>query len=155
MKPDGKFEEMLRRDGFLIYKTQGVSMRPLFKQNRDLVTIKPYTGRLKKYDVPLYPKKNGSGYLLHRIIQVRDNDYVIRGDNTFVKEYGITDSDIIGVLTDFKRKGKNYSVDNKGYRLYARVWNFMYPLRFALRKLRLLGGKVKRALKGEKRRDRS
>ena len=155
MKIDGKFAEMLRRDGFLVYKTQGVSMRPLFKQNRDLVTIKPYHGRLKKYDVPLYPKKNGSGYLLHRIIEVRENDYVIRGDNTFVKEYGITDDDIIGVLTDFKRKGKSYSVSHTGYRLYARIWNSIYPLRHLLRKCRLLGGKVKRAIKGEKKRDHS
>ena len=105
-------------------------MRPMLKQNRDLVTIRPVSGRLKKYDVPLYRKKGG-GYLLHRIIAVTENGYVIRGDNTYVKELNVTDNDIVGVLTAFKRKGKDYTVESKGYRLYARVWNFLYPLRKA------------------------
>ena len=56
------FEEILKRDGVLVYRTQGVSMRPMLKQNRDLVTIRPVPGRLKKYDVPLY-RKQGGGYL--------------------------------------------------------------------------------------------
>ena len=124
------FEEILKRDGVLVYKTQGVSMRPMLKQNRDLVTIRPVSGRLKKYDVPLYRKKGG-GYLLHRIIAVTENGYVIRGDNTYVKELNVTDNDFVGVLTAFKRKGKDYTVESKGYRLYARVWNFLYPLRKA------------------------
>ncbi len=124
------FEEILKRDGVLVYKTQGVSMRPMLKQNRDLVTIRPVSGRLKKYDVPLYRKKGG-GYLLHRIIAVTENGYVIRGDNTYVKELNVTDSDIVGVLTAFKRKGKDYTVESRGYRLYAHVWNFLYPLRKA------------------------
>lgn len=105
-------------------------MRPMLKQNRDLVTIRPVSGRLKKYDVPLYRKKGG-GYLLHRIIAVTENGYVIRGDNTYKKELDVTDNDIVGVLTAFKRKGKDYTVESKGYRLYARVWNFLYPLRKA------------------------
>ena len=140
------FEEILKRDGVLVYKTQGVSMRPMLKQNRDLVTIRPVSGRLKKYDVPLYRKKGG-GYLLHRIIAITENGYVIRGDNTYVKELNVTDKDIVGVLTAFKRKGKDYSVDSKGYRLYARVWNFLYPLR----KVR---NSVKRAIAGKKRKKR-
>ncbi len=122
------FEEILKRDGVLVYRTQGVSMRPMLKQNRDLVTIRPVSGRLKKYDVPLY-RKQGGGYLLHRIIAVTENGYVIRGDNTYKKELDVTDNDIVGVLTAFKRKGKDYTVESKGYRLYARVWNFIYPLR--------------------------
>lgn len=147
MSNSTKLEDILKRDGVLIYKTRGVSMRPLLKENRDLVTIRPYTGRLKKYDVPLY-RKHGGGYLLHRIIEVRDNDYVIRGDNTFVKEYGITDNRIVGVLTGFKRKKKDYSVDNTGFKIYSRVWNFIYPVRFVLHKIRRFGGKIKRAIKG-------
>ena len=38
----------MRRDGVLVYKTNGVSMRPLFKENRDLVTVRPVKGELKK-----------------------------------------------------------------------------------------------------------
>ena len=61
---------------------------------------------------------------------------------------GITDSDIIGVLTNFRRKGKDYSVQSAGFRLYSRVWNLIYPLRWTLHKARRLAGKIKRAIKG-------
>lgn len=139
-------EDLLRRDGVLVYKTRGVSMRPLFKENRDLVTIRPFDGRLKKYDVPLY-RRSGKRYTLHRIIEVRDNEYVIRGDNTFVKEH-VPDNAVVGVLTDFQRKGKNYSVSSRGYRFYARFWNLIYPVRWVLHKCRRFCGKIKRAVKG-------
>ena len=33
------FENILDRDGILVYKTKGVSMRPLLRQDRDLVVI--------------------------------------------------------------------------------------------------------------------
>lgn len=143
-----RFEELLQRDGFLVYKTRGVSMQPLLKQDRDLVTIRPFEGRLKKYDIPLYRRKGG-GYLLHRIIKVRPDVYVIRGDNTFRKEF-VPDSEIVGVLTDFKRKGKDHSVRETGFRVYSRVWNFIYPLRFVLHMARRAGGGVKRKLKGNR-----
>lgn len=146
MNAPSRFEELLQRDGVLIYKTRGVSMRPMLKQDRDLVIIRPVEGRLKKYDIPLYRRKNGN-YVLHRIIGVRENDYIIRGDNTFVKEY-VPDSTIVGVLTDFKRKGREHSVNETGFRIYSRVWNFIYPVRLVLHKARRLAGKVKRSLKG-------
>ena len=32
-------EDLLQRDGRLVYKTRGVSMEPMLRQNRDLVII--------------------------------------------------------------------------------------------------------------------
>ena len=144
MSAEPKLEALLARDGFLIYKTRGVSMRPMLKEGRDLVTIRPFEGRLKKYDVPLYRRRDG-GYLLHRIIGVKDDHYVIRGDNTFVKEH-VPDKELVGVLTGFKRKGKDCTVDSRGYRVYARVWNFIYPVRWLAHKCRRVCGKIKRAM---------
>ena len=48
------FEEILKKDGRLVYKTMGVSMLPMLYQNRDIGVIVPPEGRLKKYDVALY-----------------------------------------------------------------------------------------------------
>lgn len=148
MTTEQTFEKMLKQNGVLVYKTRGVSMRPLLKQDRDLVTVRPVTGRLKKYDVPLYKRKHDGKYVLHRIIAVHEKDYVIRGDNTYVKEYGITDDDIIGVLTDFQRKKKNYSVEMRGYKIYSRVWNFIYPMRFVLHAVERFLAKIKRKMIG-------
>ena len=120
-------EEQLLKYGSYATNTVGVSMKPLFKTKRDVVIIKKPDGELKKYDVALYPR--GDKYVLHRVIKVRDDDYVIRGDNTFALEH-IAKERIIGVLTEFNRKGKHHSVTDFSFRVYSRVWNFIYPIRY-------------------------
>lgn len=103
-------------------------MMPLIKQDRDLLIIEPVHGRLKKYDVPLYKRDNGQ-YVLHRILKVREQDYVICGDNRWSKEYGITDKHIIGVLTAVVRDGKEISVNDRKYKLYVHLWCDLFPVR--------------------------
>ena len=120
------FEDLLARDGILVYKTSGMSMKPMLRQDRDVVIIKVPSGRLRKNDVALY--KRGRNYVLHRVIEVREGVYGVRGDNTYAMEI-VPDSAVIGVLTSFRRKGKEYAVTGKGYRWYVRFWNAIYPLR--------------------------
>ena len=126
---DNTFETLLARDGRLVYKTRGISMKPMLYENRDLVIISVPQGRLQPYDVALY--RRGSAYVLHRVIKVREKDYLIRGDNTYHMEV-VPDSAVIGVLTGFKRKGKDYSVQDPMYRRYVRVWCAIYPARKVL-----------------------
>ena len=119
------FEEILSKDGKLVYKTKGVSMNPMLYQNRDLVVIVPVKERLKKYDVALY--RRGKSYVLHRVIEVNDDGtYLIRGDNTYSDEI-VPDSAVLGVLTEFVRDGKQYKVTDEEYRewstKYAEAWN--------------------------------
>ena len=120
------FEELLARDGHLVYKTRGVSMEPMLRQNRDLVVIRVPSSRLKKFDVALY--KRGENYVLHRVIGVEADHYLIRGDNTYAVET-VPDAAVIGVLSSFQRKGKQYDVTDRGYRLYVHIWHVLYPLR--------------------------
>lgn len=120
------FEEILTRDGKLVYKTKGRSMEPMLRQNRDLVTIEVPVSRLQKYDVALY--KRGTRYVLHRVIEVKEGYYLIRGDNTYSLEH-VPEENVIGVLTAFQRKGKQHDVSEPGYRRYVRFWNAIYPLR--------------------------
>ena len=122
------FEEQLAKNGKLFYTNKGDSMMPLIKQDRDLLIIYPVDGRLKKYDVPLYKRDSGQ-YVLHRILKVRSDDYVICGDNRWTKEYGIQDRHIIGVLTGVVRNGKEISVNNLKYRLYVHLWCDLFPIR--------------------------
>lgn len=125
------FEEELARTGKLIYTNVGDSMMPLIRQDKDLLIIEKAQGRLRKYDVPLYRRDSGQ-YVLHRILQVRKNDYVICGDNRWKKEYGITDRHIIGVLTGIVRNGKTIPVANKKYQLYVHIWCDFFPIRAAI-----------------------
>lgn len=130
------FEKELERKGTITYTCKGVSMLPLLRQKRDLFTVTKRHGRCKKYDVALYRRADGA-YVLHRVVKVCEDGYVILGDNCLNKEYGIKDEDILGVMTSFVRDGKEYSVDAGLYRVYVKVWYAIYPIR---RLWKLLGG---------------
>lgn len=125
------FEEELKRHGKLVYTNVGISMMPLLRQHRDLMIIsRRPAGRLKKYDAVLYRCKGR--YILHRILKVREHDYVICGDHNWRREYGITDSQIIGVLTAFVRDGIEIPVSDIRYRIYVHLWCDFFPVRAAI-----------------------
>ena len=137
------FEEIIERDGRLIYTNKGNSMMPLIKEGRDLLVIEKKDGRLKKFDVPLYKRDTGQ-YVLHRIIKVRQSDYVICGDNRVNMEYGITDRHIIGVLTAVIRNSKELPVSSTKYKLYVRLWYLLFPFRFVFIKALNLIRRIKK-----------
>ncbi len=141
---DSVVESELREHGIYASTTRGVSMEPLFRTGRDVVILQVPKGELSRYDVALYKSRAGA-YTLHRVVGVRENEYLIRGDNTYVLEH-ISKDRILAVLTEFNRKGKKHSVNDRGYRLYSRVWCFIYPLRYLLHLPRALAGRVYRRL---------
>lgn len=140
------FEEELARHGRLLYTNVGDSMNPLIRQGKDLLVIESPNGRLKKYDIPLYKRDNGQ-YVLHRIIKVRKNDYIICGDNRWRCEYGITDRHIIGVLTSVVRDGTDVDFSSWQYQLYLLLWCRLFPLRAVILYLKALPRRIERKLK--------
>ena len=141
------FEAELESNGRLIYPNAGVSMMQLLRQDRDLMIIEKPKGRLKRYDGALYVRKDGK-YIMHRVLKVRENDYVICGDNCIKKERGITDAQIIGVLRGVIRDGKEISESDKKYRLYVHIWCDLYYLRvsvlFSIKAVRALWRRIKK-----------
>ena len=85
-------KEILETTGKYTGLTSGTSMEPLIHHQRDNIIVVKNKGRLKKYDVPVYVTKTGK-YVMHRVVEVCDDHYVIVGDNLLTKEY-VTD-DII------------------------------------------------------------
>lgn len=124
------FEEMLKVKGYLLYTNVGVSMMPLLRERRDIIEIRPLQGRAKRYDAILY--KHGNKYILHRVLKVRPQDYVICGDHNFRREYGITDDQILGVMTRVIRDGKSIYPTDWKYRLYVHLWCDFYHVRAAI-----------------------
>lgn len=131
------FEDIIKQQGKLVYTNTGISMMPLLRQHRDLLIIAPPPeGRLRIWDIPLYRRDNGQ-YIMHRVLWVRKDDYIICGDNQWRPETGITDRHIIGVLEAVNRDGKLLPVRATaehphvpfGYRLYVFVWCFFFPIR--------------------------
>lgn len=109
----------------------GVSMLPLLRRGIDSVEIGPLPEKLKKYDLPVYRGRNGM-YIMHRVVNVKDDHYICRGDNTYIYEY-IRPEQMLGIVTTIKRGDKLIPVTSRSYRLYCRVWHAIYPLRKVLR----------------------
>ena len=138
------YEDFLESNGELTYTNVGTSMMPLLKQHRDLFTVRRKgSARCRAGDVVLY-RRPPNKYVLHRVVEVRKNDYVILGDNCINKEYGITDGDIIGVMTGYVRKGRTHTVKDRSYRIYKAYIMHTISLRVLFKKVKL---KTKRAVK--------
>ncbi len=119
-RSDGVYEEILEKCGVLICPIRGVSMLPMLEEEKDKVKIVPVARKqgLKKYDLPLYRRENGQ-YVLHRIIGVRRDGYVICGDNLWRKEKVPFDW-ILGVAEGFFKDGKYISCQDEKYRSYVK-----------------------------------
>lgn len=123
------YEQELEQRGSLIYTTVGMSMRPFLRSGQDLMVIeRPHNGRCRVRDVVLYRRSSGK-YVLHRIMWVRKDDYVLCGDNCWSLEPGIRDDQILGVLTAVIRNGKRLDVGQWGYRAKVFAWWLLYPIR--------------------------
>ena len=147
------FEELLREHGYIVYTNVGTSMMPLLRQRKDIIEIRAKgPERCKKYDVVLY--KRGNKYILHRILEVLPDGYIIAGDHNTFLERDITDDRILGVMTRVVRDGRSIQMDDRLYQMYVHLWCDFYParmeiLRCKFRTRRVLS-RVKRTLIGKK-----
>lgn len=132
--------ETLENGGTFEISIQGTSMLPLLHEGRDTVVLCKSDTDLKKFDIPLYKRKDGA-YVLHRVVAVENGTYTMCGDNQWVKEKGIEKSQIIGRVCEIRRNGKVIKTDSFKYKLYYRFWHFLMPVRKYLVKLR---GKLKK-----------
>lgn len=138
--------EKLEMGGDVEFTPKGRSMLPMLHDNVDVVKLVKPKGPLKKYDLPLYERENGK-YVLHRVIKVcKDGTYIMRGDNRLIKEMNIRDENVIGVVSEFTRKGKHYRCTDIGYKIYVRVWLAIHPGLIVYKVTRRFAGRCKRKL---------
>ena len=127
------FEDYLDQHGTLTYTNVGVSMMPLLREGKDLFIVrKKGSERAKAGDVVLY-RRPPDQYVLHRVIKVCPEDYVILGDNCVRREYGIRDEDILGTMSGFVRGGKTHDVTEPLYRAYTWVILHTIGIRICLK----------------------
>ena len=138
----------LDKYGVFASGTLGRSMRPLFREGKDVVIVGKCSAPPKKYDVVMYGRTGKC--VLHRVIRKKQDMNIIRGDNTYTLEY-IHDDEILGILMEFNRGKKHHTVNERGYRIYSIVWNFIYPLRHMIVFLKFLPRRVWRKIFSKKR----
>ena len=123
--------EQLAAGNDVRFSPQGISMLPMLRQGIDSVVLSPLPERLRKYDLPLYQRADGK-YVLHRVIRV-GKTYTCMGDNQFDPEPGVTQEQMIALVTAFYRGDRRISVTDPGYRIYCRLWRWSWPARWCRR----------------------
>ena len=114
-------EKYIRENGELVTTPSGNSMWPMLRHKRDSVYFVKKNGRLEKYDLPIYKRVDGQ-LVMHRVVEVNENDYTMCGDNQYIVEKGIKEEQIIAVAKGFYRDEKYISCDNKWYIRYYKFW---------------------------------
>ena len=136
-----KIEDAITQNGIYVGPTVGMSMYPMLKNRRDTIIVRPKTERLKRLEVALY--KRGESYIMHRVIEVLKDGYLIRGDNCYYDEI-VAEEDVIGILTEFYRKDKHYLCTDTKYIRYAKKRVKRYKIRLFFYKVKR---KIRRILK--------
>jgi len=142
------FEQALKESGEYVTQVRGVSMYPMLRYRKDPVLIHPVTQEIKRYDIVVYAKEDR--YVIHRVLQVWDDCYVIRGDNCIAKEY-VPKQAVRGIVVGFWRFGKYIAVTDWCFRAYSKIWVAINPLVRAHHKLKAMaysiGHRIKECLK--------
>lgn len=114
-------QEVLDSGGEFQLYPRGSSMLPLIQEGRDWVRLIQKGNALHRNDIILYHRSDGS-FVLHRIIKIRSDGYVLCGDNQVQLETGIQNDQIIALVKEIGRKGRPISNHSVGLRLYEWIW---------------------------------
>ena len=91
-------------------------MLPLIREGKDsVILVAP--DNLKKHDIVLYRRKNGA-YVLHRIIKIRDDEFIMCGDNQGQPERGIYRENIIAKVSSVISDSGADLIASPGYERY-------------------------------------
>ena len=124
-------KELLTKNGKITGLATGISMKPLLRSGKDNAVIVPKPKDLKKNDVVLYRRDGTDRLILHRIIKVTSDGFIIRGKGGLQGGKDVNPDDIIGILKGFYRKGKYHDCEKSTlYALYVLYIRISYPARF-------------------------
>ena len=148
MKQTGNIEQCLKDMGFAVVPISGTSMWPLLKEGKSQVQlVSGRTKQLKKGDIVLYRRKDGT-LVLHRIIKiVKKNTYLVCGDHQWKLEEQIREDQILAAVQGFFINGRYIDEKTWWYRLYKKIWNGNLTIRRCCLAFFRLTGLEKKSLK--------
>ena len=113
------------------FKVKGSSMFPLLRNDKDEVCLSPLTETPEKMDIVLFRFKGK--HILHRIIDVKDDTYIIQGDGIYMSSEYCKKQDIVGIVTSLHKAGwKPVSTSSGWYKFFSALW---FKFRFCRRYL--------------------
>ena len=115
------------------FTPSGVSMRPFIEGDRDSVILTPLHRAPRTGDVLLAHVETLCGrqtYVLHRLVRIEGNNYVLQGDGNLSGEERCARADIIGIVTRVEGPRGQRKCLTRG-----RLWLLLKPLRHYLLKI--------------------
>lgn len=132
-------EAVLERNVPFRFTASGSSMSPLIRDG-DILTISPVSLRLRRGDVVPFINPSSNQLMVHRILDVSREGYLIKGDNNSIPDGRIPASRIIGQVVRVEQGGRQVRL-GLGPERFLIAWLSQYCL------LTPLLSSVRRALK--------
>lgn len=137
-------EALLAEGQEVTLRVKGYSMRPLLRNERDVVVLTPFR--------PEKPLRNGEivlfryqgRHILHRIVGIENDRLTLAGDGNYRQQEYCTVSDVVAVASRVIRKnGREVRCDSRKWLRMSRAWRALPPLvrRYVLAVLFRLGFK--------------
>ncbi len=118
----------------------GGSMLPFLAPGRDFAILKKPVSPLKKGDIVLFRRPDGS-YILHRIRHIKKEGYYLIGDSQNITEGPVEKKQIVAVAVSVRRKGKLITPKSFVWKFYSVLWLRIIPLRHLIFRIRAVFGK--------------
>lgn len=115
------------------FTPSGVSMRPFIEGDRDSVILVKLSRTPQVGDIILAQVETlcgKSSYVLHRLIRIEGDRYVLQGDGNLAGEEVCALGDIIGVVIRIENPSGGRKMLTKG-----RIWYYLRPIRKYLLKV--------------------
>ena len=111
---ESKYREIIKETGAIACVPKGNSMWPTLKNGKQSVVLVSKNGRLKKFDVAMYERKDGA-IVLHRIVDVVDGGYIFCGDSLAAREF-IAGDGVFAVMQGFYRGNKYIETESEKFK---------------------------------------
>ncbi len=120
--------KLLEEGHTVTLRLKGFSMRPFLENERDKALLKA-AEEIHVGD-PVLAEINPGVYVLHRIIDINDDDVTLRGDGNLTTE-NCKRGDVKGIAVGFYRKGRKHldKTDGLKWKTYSWLWMRLFPIR--------------------------
>jgi signal peptidase I len=123
--------ESLKQGQSVSFMVKGNSMKPFFIDGSTEVFLNKKDD-YHKGDVCLFKYKDN--YILHRLIKIKEYQYIFRGDHLYHYEQ-ISEGNILGFVYRFKRNHKVIDSSSLLYKIKVNIYLLYKSLKMVLRKL--------------------
>ena len=146
------YKTELEKNGTIAFVAEGYSMWPIIKHRGSSVIVESKKERLTELEVGFYKRQDGT-YVLHRVIEVLPDGYVMCGDSQLFIEK-VSEEQVFGKLVGFYKKANYVDCADEKYINKVKKWYKNKGLRKVRIKFFNLKNKLKSILKkGSKKAD--